>query len=244
MILILAMAFYPLLIHANENSSDLFWARAMPAGPGGYVLVEKEEFIDSLGLPTRFMRSARIEFKNKDYGEASASLRDAALVMTSQSKGTRDLMAKEKLLAAATSLDHLASDVRQRKIKDLRDLDRALASVTFHKAEYSHLRAKSEWAQKDYRRAGYDLKAAIAAADDSASYLGKELAQGVSASERGARDVSGKLIEDTSWSAKEVGSAFVDFGHGLELIGKNILRPPILRLRDVCEPFLLNPRSA
>lgn len=189
--------------------------------PEGYVLVEERVVTELQASPLMMMENAKRQFHDKNFGASASDLRSAAAMLRIEAKRTSQAD-KATLETSAKDLEKLANNVQDQKVKSEMDLDRGLAEASQAKAAHHHLLAAKEWAAKEYRRAGHDLKAAADATERSAEWSGGELSRGGKDIIAGAREVSGKLIAGTGWATAEVGKAIDSLGTEVQKLGHKV----------------------
>jgi hypothetical protein len=145
--------------------------------------------------------------------------------MRVEGNSTKDREARAEIMDAADMLDSIAPDVKAQKIKTERQLEALIADATVHRARHYRLRAASEWANKEYRRAGHDIRASIEAVEHGSQLLEEEVKKSEKQALNAARGAAAKLIAGAGFSAAEVGRAFEHLGGSIDRLGQKLASP-------------------
>jgi hypothetical protein len=196
-------------------------AKQPPKAPEGWVVVEEDVLNVFTDEPEHYMKAAHDSFLKKDKKATAVELRKAAaFVKLEAARAAGD--AKTGLTASATELEKLADDVDKGTVASVEKLDSAFARAAHALANHHRKKAEESWTRKEVRQAGYSLKAAAEYVEHGTKWAGKEVETGGAEVLKGAREISGKLIEGSGWEGEEVGKAIKACGQETEKLGKQI----------------------
>jgi hypothetical protein len=192
-----------------------------PKAPPGWVLVQEDVLVVLADEPEHHLKLAHEHFLKKEHKEAASEIRKAAafVKLAADNAAGED---RKGLLAAGAELDRLADGVEKGTVTSERELKEAFARADYALARHHQIKAAEANAAKEPKKAGQHLKAAADAVEDGAAWAGHELGAGGVDAIKGARLVSGKLIEGVGWVPAEVGKAITDIGKETEKLGKVI----------------------
>jgi hypothetical protein len=196
-------------------------AQAPPKAPEGYFLVEEDVTLILLDEADEHFQKGREGFLKKDVKAAAQEIREGAAFLRLEA-GRATAGGKKALLAAVRDLGKLADGVERGTVAAVKELDAVFARAHQALARHHHLKAAAAWGKNAARHAGQDLKAAAIHLEHAAAWVGKKGEAGVAEAVKGARLVSGKLIEGAGWVPAEVGKGLEAIGKEIEKIGKAI----------------------
>jgi uncharacterized membrane protein YdfJ with MMPL/SSD domain len=101
-------------------------------------------------------------------------------------------------------------------------LDQAFAKASHALALTHRAQAAEDWLHKDYRAAGYQLKAAAHGLESAAAWTGDEAKNAASTVVDGTRAVGDKLVSGAKWTRDEVAKGFESLGNALDRLGHDI----------------------
>ena len=172
----------------------------------GYVLVEDDYYSNLQDLPQRLVRDAELAYTNKNYDQAITDLKGASLILQIESAGNAG-DSKTELLLAAGDLDRIAGSIIDNSMKSSLQLRAQLMIAMYHQAEYHRQRAVQQWVDKQYKRAGQDMKQSAVAIESLSTWSDKKFAAGVEASIHSVRKVSDSMIKGVGWTRVQVANA-------------------------------------
>jgi serine protease Do len=171
------------------------------AAPSGTLLKEESQ-------------KARETFLKKDFKEAASAIRQAALLLNTESaKAAGD--AKQDLIRSAEELDELANKVDKRAVRSEKELDASFARAEAALAKYYHAIASESWAKKEVSVAGRYLGAAVVHVENALNLGEQKIREESKNAIRQAKEVAGKMEKDVGLSGSEV-------GRSLEAVRKEI----------------------
>jgi hypothetical protein len=118
-----------------------------PKVPGGGVLVDEDVLTVLADEPERYMQAAHESFLKKDVKATAAELRKAAAFVKLEAARAAD-DSKTGLVASATELEKLASDVEKGAVTSVEKLDSTFARAAHALANHHHKKAEEFWAKK------------------------------------------------------------------------------------------------
>lgn len=188
--------------------------------PEGYVLVHESVMVDFRQLPLALMDDAAKDFRENNFGEASASIRTAARMLQSEAKGTKSNTAKSELSTAATQLERLAPQVKNGTLKNESQLTALFADVAMHLSRFHRSQAETGWNSNMYKMAGFDLRAASRAVESGSKWIGQApQAQG---SLQSVDTVATSLIQGSGWTQQSVTQALQTLDGSIQKIGSQL----------------------
>lgn len=184
------------------------------------LVVDEAAWVPFVEEPDDHFRQARADFMSSDYKGASAEIRKSVAFMNVEAARGSD-EGKAALQSSAKELERLAAGVEKGAVKDEKQLRNAFAKADRALAKDHYLNASRSWAGKLYEKTGYELKAAAQDLGKGASWVGMGAEEGSADAVREGRQVAGKLIGGSGWTADEVGKAMENLKRGVAVLGKD-----------------------
>jgi hypothetical protein len=192
------------------------------ATPQGPIVVEDEWWILFVDEPGYRFHRARDFFLRKDAKAAAQEIRKASFFVRMEAARGVDKADKDVLMASVNELRKLADDVERGSVVSAKRLDEAFARAHYRLAKHHQVKAKAVHAKGEHRRVGHELNAAAHHLEHGIAWSGHEAERGTLDVIKGARLVSGKLVQGTGWTVAEVGKAIDDVGTEIDKLGKRI----------------------
>lgn len=205
---------------AGKENSKSEAAQKAEVVPMGFVIIEEQVSIDMKALPLALMDEAFTDFSEKNYGEATGSLRAAARVI--RSSGEAATMGESERKQLVGRIEKLAADVRGTTIKSEAEFKARLAEIAYLKAGYNRALASKEWDKRQLKRAGHDLDASVTALNYAEKWGGKTFAKDTKTSISRAQDIARKLIDGTGWTEADVSSALAQLEASVTKVGSMV----------------------
>jgi hypothetical protein len=185
------------------------------------VTLEEEDVITFIGEPTSSLIAARTALARGDARAAGSEVAAAAAFLRVHA-GSAAGADRADLLESARDLDRLAVAVRQGNVRSVGQFDDAVRHTDRVLARHHWERANRAWAHRETVKTGQELRAAADATDRAAHRAGRDVEAGTRDVVRGARLLSGKLIDGAGWTVDEVGKGLADLGGAIERLGRHV----------------------
>jgi hypothetical protein len=185
------------------------------------IVLYQEDVLAFIDQPTVHLIAAEDAMARHDRALAARELAAAAANVRVEAGYTAGAE-KTDLLEVARDMDHLSAEVRSGRIHSADQLDGATGRAERALARHHWERAARAWEHRDAQRTGMELRAAANATERASRAAGRDAATGTKDVVRGARVVSGKLIDGAGWTVDEVGKGIADLGHAVERLGRDV----------------------
>ncbi len=172
--------------------------------------------------PRADFQKAHESYLKKDFNASAAEIRKGAdyLRKGAESAGTQG---KKMLTASGEELDKLADSVEKGAVKSDKKLKDAFSRAERAMANNEYVKATDSWARKETKETGHALNSAAEHMEQAAEWSGRKLKAGAAKAIKEGHEVSGKLVEGTSYVPEEVGKALKNMGDAISGFGKKIL---------------------
>lgn len=171
--------------------------------------------------PQHHFTNALAAYARKDYTAAAADIRKAASYLRLEA-GRPAGDSKQALDSSVAELDNLAVSVDHGAIKDEHSMSHAFARADHALALEHHTKATEAWADKQYEKAGYELKAAAQSLEGAAGWAGEEVRAGASATVTDTRALGDKLASGAHWTREEVAKGLESLDNGIYKVGRKV----------------------
>jgi len=174
------------------------------------------------GQPASDFKKAHESFLEKDFKASAAEIRKGSDFLRKEAESA-GIQGKKMLAASSRELDKLADAVEKGAVKSDKKLKGAFSRAEHAVANNEYVKATDAWAGKETKEAGHALNSAAEHMEQAAEWSGHKLKAGASKAIKAGREVSGKLVEGTSYVPEEVGKALKSMGDAISGFGKKIL---------------------
>ena len=206
------------LTHATAEEAK---KAAPPEAPKGYVIVEEDVWVYFVDAPEEHFQKARVSFLKKEYKAAASEIHRAAAMVSLEAARAKG-KTKDALTASAKELHTLATKIETGSVKDVHEMNAAVARAHQALAQHHYLKASESWAKKETQKAGHEMKAAMTHVENALAWSGHKIEAGWDATVNGIREVSAKMIKGPGWVAKEVGKALESTGREVDKLAAKI----------------------
>jgi hypothetical protein len=171
--------------------------------------------------PQHHFTHAIADYAKKDYTAAAADIRKAASYLRLEA-GRAEGDSKQALDSSVAELDNLAVSVDHGAMSDEHSMSKAFARADHALALEHHANATEAWTDKQYQKAGYELKAAARSLEDAAASVGGEAKAAASVTVADTRALGDKLASGAHWTREEVANGLESLGNGIDEVGRKI----------------------
>ena len=185
----------------------------------GYIFIEPTELALLNNRPIDLLASARSEFRDQKYSEASRDIYTASQLMKVQASGH---LRGSRLMETANNLDIVSQRVAEHEIKTSANLDYELTRAAHDEAEHFNLHATELWAHHMSQNVAADLTAAVKATERSAEWSGEKISNSGKKVMDDSKKISQRLVADGKWTSDEVGKSIASLGAEINRLGKKM----------------------
>ncbi len=171
--------------------------------------------------PEHHFMAAHENFLNKEYKEASDEIRKSAGSLRQRSERATE-ETKEALKSSARELDELADGVEKGTETSVSHLEDTFARAHYALAKYYNEKASASYVKKEYKKAGYELKASGMYLKNGMTWAGRKAEEGTESTVDESRRLGDKLIQGSGWTADEFGKGISYLGDEIKKFGKTI----------------------
>jgi hypothetical protein len=196
-------------------------AAARPDTTALPVVLVEEDVITFIDQPTASLVMARAALARHDAQTASRDVAAGAAFLRVHA-GAATGTARADLLESAQRFDGLALDIRRGEVRSPDQFDGSVRGLDGVLARHHWERATHAWERRETAKAGQELRAAADATERAAHRAGLDTEVATRDVVRGARLVSGKLIDGAGWTVDEVGKGIADLGAAIDRLGHHL----------------------
>ena len=171
--------------------------------------------------PEHHFMAAHENFLNKEYKEAGDEIRKSAESLRQRSERATE-ETKEALKSSARELDELADSVEKGTETSISHLEDTFARAHYALAKYYNEKASASYVKKEYKKAGYELKASAMYLKNGMTWAGSKAEEGTESAMDESRRLGDKLIQGSGWTADEFGKGISYLGDEIKKFGKTI----------------------
>jgi hypothetical protein len=166
-------------------------------------------------------QKAHESFLKKDTKTAVAEIRKDAEFMKLEASRAADESSKG-LTASANELDKLADGVEKGTVTSAKDLENAFARASYALTKHHYIKSTELTAKNETVEAGKELKAAADNFEHAIAWTGSKVEAGTDNAIKGARLVTGKMMEGVSAVSEDASKAMEGIGMEIDKLGKKI----------------------
>ena len=187
--------------------------RVKQEAAGALITIDEDILVVLADLPGDHFHAAREKFMGDYLAEAADEIRiGAGLMRLASARATPE--GKGNLNASIKELEALANDIEMNLVADTTPLDEAFARANYALANHRYLKAKEYQAKGESQKAANELEAATLYVERGFGWTGQKMEEGAISTIRGARLVTGKVIQTPGWVISKTGRALAAVGRG------------------------------
>jgi hypothetical protein len=165
-----------------------------------------------------YFQKARQDYLQKNMKAAADEVRKSATYLKSETSAAKG-NGKKALTASYRELDKLAGELEKGTVKSVKEMEISFASAYEALATNSHVKSTDAWSRKEFKKAGYELEAAIDELEKGFAW-GRHKADASTRKVIGeSKELSKKLKEGAGRSSAEASESLKDMGDEIRMFG-------------------------
>jgi hypothetical protein len=173
------------------------------------------------GHPEKNFIAAQADFLNKEYKKAAVEIRKGSEFLKKKTDQA-EIETNKELRKSALELDALAENVEKGAVKSEKTLKDSFAKAHYTLAKYYNEKASASYAKKEYKKAGYELKASAIYLKNGMTWAGQKIEERTESVMNESHRLGDKIIQGSNWTADEFEKGLSYLGDEISALGKNI----------------------
>jgi hypothetical protein len=175
----------------------------------------------SKGSLEQNFQKARKDYLQKDMKAAAAEVRKGAAYLKSEAAVAKG-KGKEALTASYQEIEKLAGELEKGTVKTVKEMEMAFARAYNALATNSHVKSAESWANKEYKKAGNELEAAVGELEKGYAWAEQKAEAGTQKVIDESKELSKEMKEGASRASAETGKAMKDLEDEIKTFGRKI----------------------